>query len=132
MRWVAVIVALLLFPSVASAQGAKPQTQSLDSEAPPGSPPHWLPNERWVMQHWIPYDETRLYSLLGITRGAISSTSRSSTGIQCATSGAFGSRFFGGRAFTTFVIQTSARTSPASASNSSSSFPARPTNGRPS
>jgi hypothetical protein len=23
------------------------------------------------MQHWLPYDETRLYSLLGVTRGDI-------------------------------------------------------------
>ena len=66
------------------------------------------------------------------SHGRISSSSRSSHGIQCAISVAFGSRFFGGRALTTFVIQTSERTSPASASSSSSSFPARPTNGRPS
>src|SRR4051795_307745 len=71
MRWVAVVVALLLLPSTALAQSAKPQTKSLDSEAPPGSPPHWLPNETWVMQHWLPYDETRLYSLLGVTRGDV-------------------------------------------------------------
>jgi len=71
MRWLIVVVALLLMPSTALAQGAKPQTKSLDSEAPPGSPPHWLPNETWVMQHWLPYDETRLYSLLGVTRGDI-------------------------------------------------------------
>src|SRR5688500_20331880 len=50
---------------------AKPQTASLDSEAPPGAPPHWLPGEEWVMQHWIPYDETRLYGLLGVKRGDI-------------------------------------------------------------
>ena len=56
MRWVAVVAALLMFPAVAAAQGAKPQTKSLDSEAPPGAPPHWLPNETWVMQHWLPYD----------------------------------------------------------------------------
>src|SRR6478736_7988064 len=71
MRALVVIVALLAFPAAASAQTAKPQTKSLDSEAPPGSPPHWLPNERWVMQHWLPYDETRLYSLLGVTRGDV-------------------------------------------------------------
>jgi Tol biopolymer transport system component len=71
MRWLVVVAALLLAPSTALAQGAKPQTKSLDSEAPAGSPPHWLPNETWVMQHWLPYDETRLYSLLGVTRGDI-------------------------------------------------------------
>jgi Tol biopolymer transport system component len=50
---------------------AKPQTQSLDSEAPPGAPPHWLPGEPWVMQHWLPYDERRLYALLEIDREVI-------------------------------------------------------------
>ncbi len=65
------VVVLVALPGVAHAQGAKPQTTSLDSEAPPGAPPHWLPNETWVMQHWLPYDETRLYALLGVTRGEI-------------------------------------------------------------
>src|SRR3954467_13870992 len=62
-----VMFALLAAP--APAQTSKPQTTSLDSEAPRGSPPHWLPNETWVMQHWLPYDETRLYAPLGVTRG---------------------------------------------------------------
>ena len=60
--------------AVANAQvqaPAKPQTQSLDSEAPQGAPPHWLPGEPWVMQHWLPYDERRLYALLEIDRGDI-------------------------------------------------------------
>jgi Tol biopolymer transport system component len=68
---VCVVVAFLGLCAPAFGQGAKPQTVSLDSEAPPGSPPHWLPNETWVMQHWLPYDETRLYSLLGVSRGDI-------------------------------------------------------------
>src|SRR4051812_38002812 len=72
MRWVlAVLAAMALYPTAAVAQGARPQTKSLDSEAPPGSPPHWLPNEPWVMQHWLPYDERRLYALLGVTRGDV-------------------------------------------------------------
>ncbi len=50
---------------------AKPQTASLDSEAPEGAPPHWLPNEPWVMQHWLPYDEARLYRLLRADRGTV-------------------------------------------------------------
>jgi Tol biopolymer transport system component len=61
-------------PGVAAAQvqaPAKPQTASLDSEAPPGAPPHWLPGDSWVMQHWLPYDERRLYRLLGVDRGDI-------------------------------------------------------------
>ena len=74
-RMLAPILAVLAAAATpASAQvqlPAKPQTVSLDSDAPPGSPPHWLPGERWVMQHWLPYDERRLYSLLGVDRGAI-------------------------------------------------------------
>ncbi len=67
-----VVVGLSAPPALAQRQApAKPQTQSLDSEAPPGSPPHWLPNEPWVMQHWLPYDEQRLYALLGVTRGDV-------------------------------------------------------------
>jgi Tol biopolymer transport system component len=69
---VIVLSLVLAAPAVAQTQApAKPQTKSLDSEAPPGAPPHWLPNENWVMQHWLPYDETRLYSLLGIDRGDV-------------------------------------------------------------
>ncbi|MEA2308567.1 MAG: hypothetical protein QOI65_853 [Thermoleophilaceae bacterium] len=37
-----------------------------DSDAPPGAPHRWLPDEEWVMDHWVPFDESRLYELLGI------------------------------------------------------------------
>src|SRR5215210_6962130 len=51
------------------AAGAKPiVTRSSDSGAPANAPAHWLPPEAWVYNHWLPYDETRLYRLLGITR----------------------------------------------------------------
>src|SRR4051812_12107549 len=43
-------------------------TQSSDSDAPAHAPAHWLPPEAWVYNHWLPYDETRLNRLLGITR----------------------------------------------------------------
>jgi Tol biopolymer transport system component/plastocyanin len=43
-------------------------TRSPDSDAPASAPAHWLPPEAWVYNHWLPYDETRLYRLLGITR----------------------------------------------------------------
>src|SRR4051812_22147632 len=46
-------------------------TKSPDSLAPRGAPAHWLPPEDWIYNHWLPYDETRLYSLLGITRLAL-------------------------------------------------------------
>ena len=44
---------------------------SFDSEAPVTAPAHWLPPEDWVYNHWLPFDERRLYGLLGVTRGAI-------------------------------------------------------------
>src|SRR5215210_2734288 len=73
-RALVILVLALTAAAPAAAQvqlPAKPQTASLDSDAPPGAPPHWLPGEQWVMQHWLPYDEERLYSLLGVDRGVI-------------------------------------------------------------
>jgi Tol biopolymer transport system component len=49
-------------PAPAAAAG------STDSEAPSRAPAHWLPPEAWVYNHWLPYDESRLYRLLRITR----------------------------------------------------------------
>ncbi|MCU0314450.1 MAG: hypothetical protein MUC84_10380 [Solirubrobacteraceae bacterium] len=46
-------------------------TRSPDSLAPASAPAHWLPPEPWVYNHWLPYDETRLYRLLGITRSEL-------------------------------------------------------------
>lgn len=42
-----------------------------DSDAPKGALPHWLPTEQWVYQHWLPFDESRLYAVLGTTRARI-------------------------------------------------------------
>jgi Tol biopolymer transport system component len=55
----------LSIPSAALAAGVP------DPDAPPDSPPHWLPGEAWVSNHWLPYDETRLYRLLEIKRSAV-------------------------------------------------------------
>ena len=55
------LAVLALLPAAAVAK-------SNDSLAPPDAPPHWLPPEAWVYNHWIPYDEGRLYRLLHITR----------------------------------------------------------------
>jgi hypothetical protein len=35
-----------------------------DSDAPPGAEPNWLPDETWVLEHWIPYEQARLARLL--------------------------------------------------------------------
>jgi hypothetical protein len=56
-----ILAVLALVPAAAAAK-------SNDSLAPPDAPPHWLPPEPWVYNHWIPYDEGRLYALLHITR----------------------------------------------------------------
>ncbi len=60
---VAAVALVGLLAPVAGAGAA-----STDSEAPATAPPHWLPPEAWVYNHWIPYDEGRLYRLLRITR----------------------------------------------------------------
>lgn len=54
-----------------AAAAGPPAPRSSDSEAPPNAPAHWLPPEDWVYNHWLPYDEQRLYSLLRVSRGAI-------------------------------------------------------------
>ena len=66
-RSVLLIVALLALALPSSAAGAG----APDPDAPPDSPPHWLPDEAWVSNHWLPYDETRLYRLLGVKRSAV-------------------------------------------------------------
>jgi hypothetical protein len=35
-----------------------------DSGAPPGATVDWLPNEDWVLQHWLPYTERDLWRVL--------------------------------------------------------------------
>src|SRR4051794_25778116 len=64
-------IAVLALAAPGGAQVLSPQTASQDSLAPDGAPPHWLPARTWVMQHWLPYDEQRLYDLLGADRGDV-------------------------------------------------------------
>jgi len=42
-----------------------------DSDAPPGSAPHWLPHDMWVHLHWVPFDEARLQQLLKASRSEL-------------------------------------------------------------
>lgn len=39
-----------------------------DADAPEDAPAYWLPHELWVTEHWLPYDEERLFRLLAATR----------------------------------------------------------------
>jgi hypothetical protein len=45
--------------------------QARDSDAPPGAPDTWLPDEAWVGEHWIPYDERDLYRVLEIDQAGL-------------------------------------------------------------
>jgi Tol biopolymer transport system component len=60
---------LALLATMGSAHAAAPR--SPDDLAPPDAPAHWLPPEPWVYNHWLPYDEDRLYRVLGITRAGL-------------------------------------------------------------
>jgi hypothetical protein len=55
---VAALAVLLLAPS----------PQAADTEAPPGAGKNWLPNEDWVVRHWIPFEERTLYRELRVRK----------------------------------------------------------------
>ena len=58
----AALTALLVLAAPARAQ---------DPEAPDGAPKHWLANEPWINYLWLPYEEARLYKLIGKSRGDV-------------------------------------------------------------
>ena len=45
--------------------------QAADSHAPTGARGDWLPRSEWVMSSWTPFDEARLYALLGTDRSQV-------------------------------------------------------------
>ncbi|MDQ3767979.1 MAG: hypothetical protein M3370_00650 [Actinomycetota bacterium] len=90
---------------------AAPTARAQDSDAPEGALGHWLPTETWVYEHWLPYDEDRLYELLDVDRGDVwrhlrDATSRSSASGPATRHGAWPGRW----------SSRAARTSPRSAS----------------
>jgi hypothetical protein len=56
------LIALALSPAAASAA---------DSHAPKGARGDWLPRSEWVMSSWLPFDEARLYDVLGTDRAQL-------------------------------------------------------------
>lgn len=56
----------ILATAVCLAGGSSPEASAHDSLAPPGAPHTWLPNEGWVMRHWVPFDERALTTRLGL------------------------------------------------------------------
>ena len=59
-----IAVAVLTLAASGSARAADPN-------APRGAPASWLPDQPWVVDHWLPYDETRLFQILGLSRNQI-------------------------------------------------------------
>ncbi len=57
----------------ASEEGVAPPVAGRppDSDAPPNSPPHWLPPDMWIHLHWVPFDEARLHRLLRTDRSEL-------------------------------------------------------------
>lgn len=61
----------LVAAALLAGSDATPTATAQDSLAPKGAEPHWLPNEEWVNNLWLPYDEQRLYDAVGASRGQI-------------------------------------------------------------
>lgn len=70
MRTLPLLVLVVTALLVGAAGWAGP-ARAQDSDAPKGALPHWLPTEQWVYQHWLPFDERRLYAVLGTNRARI-------------------------------------------------------------
>lgn len=68
--WTRVLVLACLAVLAIACAGAPPAA-ARDSEAPPGAADRWLPCDDWVMFHWLPFEEERLYERLGLSRGAV-------------------------------------------------------------
>jgi Tol biopolymer transport system component len=66
-----VLIGIVATTLLAGPAAAKVAPHSPDDLAPAAAPPHWLPPEPWVYNHWLPYDEQRLYRVLGITRDTL-------------------------------------------------------------
>src|SRR3954471_9998237 len=59
----------LVLVTLALALPGAAQARSFDSLAPKTAPPHWLPPEPWVYNHWLPFAEQRLYRMGHFDRG---------------------------------------------------------------
>jgi hypothetical protein len=67
-RLVISAMAILAAAAALSAVLIAPPARTADTEAPPGAGKNWLPNEDWVIRHWIPFEERRLYAALGVRK----------------------------------------------------------------
>jgi hypothetical protein len=60
-----------LLPALAVLVLSPAAAHAADSHAPAGARADWLPRAEWVMSSWLPYDEQRLYALLGTDRAEL-------------------------------------------------------------
>ncbi len=61
---------LIAFAVLAAVPGV---AEAADTHAPKGARGDWLPRSEWVMSSWLPFDEARLYELLGTDRPELAS-----------------------------------------------------------
>jgi hypothetical protein len=59
---------LIAFAVVALVPGS---AAAADTHAPRGARGDWLPPSEWVMSGWLPFDEARLYDVLGTSRAEL-------------------------------------------------------------
>lgn len=102
---------------------AAPAAHAQDSDAPEGALGHWLPTETWVYEHWLPYDEGRLYELLDVDRGDVWRHLRDDAARNLAQLGRRAGYTPERLALALTEPRRAARTSPASASGSCASVP---------
>lgn len=67
MRFTTTVVAVAMLVTPVS-------THAADPDAPPGAPADWLPQEGWVMKHWLPYDQATMLRLLRTDRAGLQSS----------------------------------------------------------
>jgi hypothetical protein len=61
------LLALLAVAACLTGAASATAAPKPDSDAPRGASADWLPADTWVMQRWLPFDEQRLESALGLT-----------------------------------------------------------------
>lgn len=66
------LLTLLAVLACATTAAAAEPPRSADSHAPAGARLDWLPTDEWVMSSWLPYDEARLYAIVGTDRAELS------------------------------------------------------------
>lgn len=62
--------AIALALAIAGPAGAYTPTRP-DSDAPPDASPDWLPDEPWVMERWMPFDQAQLHRVLRLDANGV-------------------------------------------------------------